>query len=263
MDLKDFEQIKRYLHVSYPEPPTAAMPDRDPDTDPDDAVWYRKVAWLFNELTQRFRKYRTVGTRVSIDEAMVMYTGRTLHKYHMSNKPIPEGYKLFVLAERGYVHAIYPDTPVRTSRAGLIVPNDPGNLSHTSQLVIHVLNTLPRHKHHFNVAMDNYFVHPQLFSYLRQEFNMGAYGTLRSGALGDSAIDVSSTLVLPYHFLTGHVVDQDILSIVWMDNAPVKLLTTIHQATGPSALTLKLRKKRSARRCRAPEESVAAVFPPD
>jgi hypothetical protein len=34
---------------------------------------------------------------------MMPYRGRTVHKTKMKNKPIPEGYKIWVLADNGYV----------------------------------------------------------------------------------------------------------------------------------------------------------------
>jgi hypothetical protein len=210
MDLVDFEQIKRYLHVSEPEPQTATLTPEGENNSND--LWFHKVAPLFDHLGIVSRQHRTLGTHESIDEAMVLYTGRTFHKYFMRNKLISEGYKIFVCAERGYVYVFYPETPVHRLRAPLKVPNNPGNRTHTSEVVIHLLNTLPRDKHHFNVGMDNYVVDPRLFRYLRNEFKMGTYGTLHSGVLQGSAIDVPSQTTLPYHFRTGEIVDHDILS---------------------------------------------------
>jgi hypothetical protein len=88
MDLRDFEQIKRYLPIAYPEPPAinseSEVSSQSDSSVPDDVsgLWYHKVAWLFNEMTLRSRRYRTVGSRVSVDEAMATFTGRTMHKYH-------------------------------------------------------------------------------------------------------------------------------------------------------------------------------------
>jgi hypothetical protein len=44
-----------------------------------------------------------------------------------------------------------------------------------------------------------------------------------------------------------------------MDNEPVKMLSTIHEVVGDNALSIKLRKLPSSRRCQAPEESVQKV----
>jgi hypothetical protein len=181
MSLSRFEQIKRYIHISLPQEDDGKLTPESENERPD--LWYSKVAWLLDHLEACSRSFRTVGSNVSVDEVMIQFTGRTFHKYYMRNKPISEGYKFFVLAERGYVYAIYPETPVHSLRAPLDVPNNPGNLTHTSEVVIHLLNKLPRHKHHFNVALDNYFMDPRLFRYLKKEFSMGAYGTLRTGVI--------------------------------------------------------------------------------
>ena len=48
-------------------------------------------------------KYYTPRTEVSIDEAMIRFHGRSRDTFKMPNKPIDEGYKVFCLADRGYV----------------------------------------------------------------------------------------------------------------------------------------------------------------
>jgi hypothetical protein len=42
---------------------------------------------------------------VSIDELMVRCFGWSIHTYKMPNKPIPQGYKLFGIADHGYLYA--------------------------------------------------------------------------------------------------------------------------------------------------------------
>ena len=44
-----------------------------------------------------------LGTHVTINEAMIAYRGRTKHTIRIKNKPTSEGYKVWVLAEAGYV----------------------------------------------------------------------------------------------------------------------------------------------------------------
>jgi hypothetical protein len=64
-------------------------------------IWYSKVGWLMDHVTACPAGFCILGTEVSVDEAMIKYIDRTYDKYHMRNKPIPEGYKMFVLAESG------------------------------------------------------------------------------------------------------------------------------------------------------------------
>jgi hypothetical protein len=42
-------------------------------------------------------------THLAVDKAMIAYRGRTDHAIKNKNKPIKEGYKVWVLAEAGYV----------------------------------------------------------------------------------------------------------------------------------------------------------------
>jgi Transposase IS4 len=43
-------------------------------------------------------------SHLAINEAMIMYRGRTHHKVKLSNKPIKEGYKVWVLGDASYVY---------------------------------------------------------------------------------------------------------------------------------------------------------------
>jgi hypothetical protein len=112
--------------------------------------------------------------------------------------------------------------------------------------------------------MDNFFTNPQLFQYLRDELHMGAYGTLR-GTFGSKTetcpLDtISSSTPFPYHFLMGSIQRGNVLGALWIDNAPVKLLSTIHTVIGDAATTACDRCLPSDQRCNAPKESVNAVF---
>jgi hypothetical protein len=48
------------------------------------------------------------SSNVAIDEAMVRSYGRSSYTFKMPNKPISQGFKLFVLADHGYVYYFYP-----------------------------------------------------------------------------------------------------------------------------------------------------------
>jgi Transposase IS4 len=47
--------------------------------------------------------YLILGTEVAIDEIMVRFHGRSSDTCKMPNKPIKQGYKIFALADNGYV----------------------------------------------------------------------------------------------------------------------------------------------------------------
>jgi hypothetical protein len=180
MSLLRYEQIKRFIHITDPH---RADQDTEEDCDfenPQPHTWTCKVDWLLQHLQSCSQGFRTIGTHASIDEAMIQNTRRSAHKYFMRHKPIPEGYKFFVLAEGGYVYNFYPETPVPKARLPLEPrPHQPQYVfSRTSEIVLHLLRSLPFRNHYFEIAMDNYFTNLLLFQFLRDELHMGAYGTL-------------------------------------------------------------------------------------
>jgi hypothetical protein len=64
---------------------------------------------------------------VAIDEAMIAFRGRTLHKVKIKNKPIDEGFKTWMAAQSGYTmtwkwHS-KPDGPEGVSHDGIDVSN--------------------------------------------------------------------------------------------------------------------------------------------
>jgi Transposase IS4 len=44
------------------------------------------------------------SSHLTIDEAIIAYRGRTSYKVKLLNKPIKEGYKIWVLGDSGYVY---------------------------------------------------------------------------------------------------------------------------------------------------------------
>src|SRR5256885_13470016 len=81
----------------------------------------------------------------------------------------------------------------------------------------------------FNIYMDNYFTSIKLFQYLREK-NIGACGTVcKNSANLPQILKVDKKL--DWDTLS-EVVVEDVLAILWMDNRPVTMLSTIHQING-------------------------------
>jgi Transposase IS4 len=98
ISLRRFEQVKRFLHISD------AEDDIQQGREHSNQWWY-KLKPLASSLQRSFMQFYTPSSEVSIDELMVRCFGRSIHTYKMPNKPIPQGYKLFGIADHGYLYA--------------------------------------------------------------------------------------------------------------------------------------------------------------
>ena len=65
--------------------------------------WFTILKPVATHLRTTCKKLWHLGTHIAINEAMIAYRGRTKHTIKIKNKPISEGYKVWVLAEAGYV----------------------------------------------------------------------------------------------------------------------------------------------------------------
>jgi hypothetical protein len=91
---KRFRSLRRFFHVSPP------IKQRLPRKD-----CIKKLQPLSNILKQRYQQYCTPATPVAVDEMVVRFQGRSVHTSVIKGKPIPEGYKILALCERGYTYS--------------------------------------------------------------------------------------------------------------------------------------------------------------
>ena len=119
ISLMRFEQIKRYLHISKPTDIYGGMTDPyhiELDIDNEwkyDAEHIGKICWnklepMISVFRSKIRQYYMPSSELSIDELMIKCYGRSNHTFSMPHKPIPRGYKLFALADHGYIYAFTP-----------------------------------------------------------------------------------------------------------------------------------------------------------
>ena len=99
-------------------------------------------------------------------------------------------------------------------------------LSKVENEVYHLTSQLPIEDKSFNIYMENYFSSIKLFKYLREK-KIGACGTVRTNSANFPQI-LKTNKKLDWDTLSGVVVDS-VLAILWMDNGPVTMLSTIHQ----------------------------------
>ena len=132
------------------------------------------------------------GTCVAVDECMIGFTGRSLQKVTIPTKPTPTGFKIWVIAQRGYFlywlwhipgqnYDISGNMSPRTTRKRKRDSDDEDlrYLTPTQSVVVALVNKLPAKTYH--VFMDNLFTSPPLFATLRQQ-GIAATGTCRAKA---------------------------------------------------------------------------------
>jgi len=186
--------------------------------------WYSKLDPLATHIQTISQSICIPSSNVSIDEMIARFSGRSAHTVRIKNKPTPEGYKILSLCDAGYTY-----TFIFTSR----IQNQPevqqiSNLSKVECEVYHLVSQLPKNKS-FNIYMDNYFTSIKLFQYLHEK-NIGACGTVRKNSANFPQI-LKVDKKLDWDTLS-EVVVEDVLAILWMDNGPVTMLSTIHQING-------------------------------
>ena len=75
------------------------------------SVWFDKLEPFINHFRDvNENMIFTLGTKLSLDEMMIRFEGRSKETHRIKNKPIGEGYKFFVLAtSSGFVVNFTPD----------------------------------------------------------------------------------------------------------------------------------------------------------
>ena len=66
--------------------------------------WHFKVSPLDSILMERFQEAVTLGSKVSYDEQMLGFRGRSVHVTKTPGKPCPDGFKIWALCDHGYLY---------------------------------------------------------------------------------------------------------------------------------------------------------------
>jgi hypothetical protein len=174
-----FEQIERYFHISLP---------RLEDSTGSEAA-YQKVAYLSDHIRHVSRELWEPTEHLTVDEAMARFSGRSKEKVNIPTKPIPEGFKIWCLANIGYLL----DWRFHHKGAGLgpvgLQPQwRQQGFSPTEAVVLDLLLSphMPPDKH--VVWLDNLFTSCRLLSKLREE-GIGGAGTVKTSKSKDELMD--------------------------------------------------------------------------
>ncbi|KAK1948699.1 hypothetical protein LY78DRAFT_595336 [Colletotrichum sublineola] len=150
---------------------------------------YRKVNQWSAHIQETGDSLYIPGSDLTVDEAMVRFTGRSLETTTIPTKPIPTGYKIWILAQSGYcirwlwhVHGKGPYALVPQARPAGAATGKLALLTSTQRVVTTLVSLLPAATYY--VFLDNLFASIRLFRTLRNQ-QVGASGTCRK----DSGID--------------------------------------------------------------------------
>lgn len=207
-------------------------------------VWWHKVEPVLTTLRNASATYLWPSSSISIDKLMIRCFGRSFHTYKMPNKPISQGYKIFALADHGYMWTFTPSS--RT--VGLVEFVKHKDLTMTGSMVLYLVNRLPKTSAKWTVYLDNYFTSISLFDTLRS-VEIGACGTTRPKAAGPDFPLLFKSLkdyiaYIPFHTLYAMEVRQ-VLCLAWQDNNIVLGLSTVHTVDQSSDLIEQERRRPS------------------
>ena len=166
MGRKQFLQIEAYLHISDPNIKGNVFSKLEP------------VNTILQDTCKTLWK---AGHTLTVDEAMSRFTGRAKEIITIPSKPIPTGFKVWILADNRYFlswswHA-KGDSPQGIGK----IPKPLGR-NKTAAVVAYLLSTLPEAPPDtYSVTLDNLFVSTKLVSYLGSK-GFGARGTARINA---------------------------------------------------------------------------------
>jgi hypothetical protein len=141
----------------------------------------------------------------------------------MPKKPIKEGYKVYGIADHGYIYGWIWSSRAKGLQALIKHPS----LTPTSSLVCSLALMLPRR--HIAIYMDNYFTSIPLFVKL-QACKFGVVGTTRPHKAFPDSLSIIKRRFrkkLPWNTLVT-AVEQEILCLAWQDNNIVLGLSNIH-----------------------------------
>ena len=138
---------------------------------------YRQVETWSRHIQETRSLIYIPGSKVAVDECMVGFTGKSVLKTHIPNKPTPDGIKVWVIAQDGIFMRWLWHVP-NSGPVGIPERNkdDEFRLTPTQLVGVSLLNLLPHASYH--VFLDNLFSSPDLFKQLHKS-GIGTSGTAR------------------------------------------------------------------------------------
>ena len=208
-----YEKINQYFHLADS---TLAFPRGQPGHDP-----IYKVRPFVDHFRTIAKSLYTPGTAISIDEAMIQYTGRLSFKQYIKAKPTPWGIKVWCTADPANGYML--DIDVYTGKQNTPMPNGVGH-----HVVMKMATDFLDKNHH--LYYDNYFASVKLAEDLLERSTY-CCSTIRAGRRG-----------WPQQFKPANIKRIDpggirmrtkdhLVATVWNDKRKVSVLSTNAPAT--------------------------------
>ena len=224
MSRNRWQQIHRFLTIN-----AGTQQRLDP--------WYWKLEPIVSEIRRNCHQNMTPPSWFAVDEIVIPFTGRSVHTIKIKNKPMKEGYKMWLFGFNGYVcdflfhSAIYGLEGSKKSglKAKQIDPLQPVQLAPTFQVPYLLCQRLS--KRHLDrrhlVFLDNLFLNINL-AHTLLAINVGCIDITRKNATGvpvaiTQAKDENRLLV--WNSIIVVIIDF-CLCFVWQDNNAIIGITT-------------------------------------
>ncbi len=130
-----------------------------------------------------FQRYWKPATDVAIDECIEGFTGRISDTVNIPTKPTLIGFKIWVLADQGYVFDLLwhvKGDGKDEGPQGLRTTWEKQGFSRTQAVVLKLMSRIPNQGRGHAVHLDNLFTSSKLLTIL-QQYGIGAAGTIRTG----------------------------------------------------------------------------------
>jgi Transposase IS4 len=170
-----WQQLDRYFHISKPQ---QQKPQQQAKETP-----FQKIEPLNEHLREKMKEYWNPTTDLAVDEAIQRFIGRAKEISNIPSKPTPEGFKIWCLANAGYIL----DWLFHAKGTGPVDLDDywteDRGFSPTQAVVLDLLLQAGIHNDTCHIVwLDNLFTSVRLLSTLREE-GFGAAGTVRTTKL--------------------------------------------------------------------------------
>lgn len=207
MPIKRFKKILQGFHVSDN---SKALKHGDPQYDR-----LHKVRPLLQKLNKEFQGQSVSSTSQSIDEAMILFKGRSTIKQYMPLKPVKRGYKVWARCDSttGYVYQF----DIYTGKA----EDQQAGVGLGSLVVLSLGEAIRDTNSH--LTFDNFFASHSLLEDLYSR-NIYATATVRTNRKGLPVLATQKTSLQKGEFKWRS--KQHTTYLQWMDTKPVHIMTT-------------------------------------